>query len=71
MKYIETILKHLTMHDYKTVKVPIPMGARIIVEQCRRTQEKIKNMAHVPYTSLVGSIMYAMVCTRANIAHVM
>ena len=27
-------------------------------------------MAHVPYTSDVGSIMYAMVCTLLDIAHV-
>ena len=24
-------------------------------------------MSHVPYSSVVGSIMYAMVCTRPNI----
>jgi len=27
-------------------------------------------MSHVPYASAVGSLMYAMVCTRQNIAHV-
>ena len=27
-------------------------------------------MSHVPYASVVGSLMYAMVCTRPNIAHV-
>ena len=26
-------------------------------------------MSHVPYASVVGSLMYAMVCTRPNIAH--
>ena len=25
-------------------------------------------MSHVPYTSVVGSLMYAMVCTRPNLA---
>ena len=28
-------------------------------------------MSHVSYASVVGSLMYAMVCTRPNIAHVM
>ena len=28
-------------------------------------------MSHVPYVSVVGSLMYSMVCTRSNIAHVM
>ena len=27
-------------------------------------------MSHVPYASVVGSLMYAMVCTRPDIAHV-
>ena len=27
-------------------------------------------MSRVPYASVVGSLMYAMVCTRPNIAHV-
>jgi len=25
-------------------------------------------MSHVPYTSVVGSLMYAMVCTRLDLA---
>jgi hypothetical protein len=28
-------------------------------------------MSHVPYVSAVGSLMYAMVCTRSDIAHAM
>jgi hypothetical protein len=26
-------------------------------------------MSHFPYASVVGSLMYAMVCTRLDIAH--
>ena len=26
-------------------------------------------MSHVPYVSAIGSLMYAMVCTRQDIAH--
>ena len=28
-------------------------------------------MSHVPYAIIVGSLMYAMVCTRPNISHAM
>lgn len=27
-------------------------------------------MSHVPYASTIDSLMYAMVCTRPNISHV-
>jgi hypothetical protein len=45
------------------VNVPIHVGARLIVEQCSKTREEIKDMACVPYVSVVGSLMYTMVCT--------
>jgi hypothetical protein len=53
------------------MKVPIPVGARLTAKQCPKTQEEIEDMAHVPYSSVVGSLMYAMVCTQLDIAHVM
>ena len=38
-------------------------------EMCPKTQEEIDYMSKVPYSSTVGSLMYAMVCTRLDIAH--
>ena len=57
------------MQDCKSIKVSIPVGTRIYVDQCRKSQEEIEYMAHVPYANLVGSIMYAMVCTQPHIYH--
>ena len=57
------------MHDSKSVKVPIPVGVNLSVEQCPKTQEEEEDMSRVPYASVVGSLMYAMVCTRPDIAH--
>ena len=34
-----------------------------------KTQEKEEDMSLVPYASAVGSLMYAMVCTRPEISH--
>ena len=51
------------------MKVPIPVGVKLYVEQCHKTQEKEEDMSHVPYASAVSSVMYAMVCTRLEIAH--
>eukprot|EP00253_Pinus_taeda_P008317 PITA_08317 len=39
------------------------------IAKCPKTQEEEEDMSHVPYASAVSSLMYAMVCTRLDIAH--
>eukprot|EP00253_Pinus_taeda_P007234 PITA_07234 len=56
--------------DSRSVKVPIPVGVRLSTKQCPKTREEEEAMSHVPYASAIGSLMYAMVCTRPDIAHV-
>ena len=34
-----------------------------------QTEEEVEHMSRVPYVSVVGSIMYAMVCTRPDISN--
>jgi len=57
------------MQDSKPVKVPIPVGVKLSAEQCPKAQEEEEDMSHVTYASAVDSLMYAMVCTRPDIAH--
>jgi len=59
------------MQDSKPMKVPIPVGVKSSVEQCPKTQEKEEDMSRVPYASAISSLMYAMICTRPDIAHAM
>ena len=51
------------------MKVPIPVGVKLYVEKCSKAQEEEEYMSQFPYASVVGSLMYAMVCTIPNIAH--
>ncbi|RVW81314.1 Retrovirus-related Pol polyprotein from transposon TNT 1-94 [Vitis vinifera] len=39
-------------------------------EQSPKIEEERDHMSKVPYASAIGSLMYAMVCTRSDIAHV-
>src|ERR1700738_3846462 len=57
------------MQDSKPVKFPIPVGVRLSIEQCCKTQEEEKDTSCVPYASAVSSLMYAMVCIRPEITH--
>ena len=51
------------------MKVPIHVGVKLSAEQCPKTQEEEEDMSRVPYASAVSSLMYAMFCTRQDIAH--
>jgi hypothetical protein len=68
-KYVETILQRFNMQECKSVKVPIPIGVKLSVDKCPKTHEEEEYMSHVPYVSVVGNLMYVMVCTRPDIAH--
>ena len=57
------------MQDSKPVNVPIHVGVKLSVESCPKTKEEEEHMSRVPYASVVGSLMYAMVCTRLDLAH--
>eukprot|EP00253_Pinus_taeda_P035585 PITA_35585 len=52
-KYVEEILYRFNMQDSKSVKVPIPVGVKLSVEQCPKTQEEEEDMSRVPYASVV------------------
>eukprot|EP00253_Pinus_taeda_P004987 PITA_04987 len=56
--------------DSKLVKVPIPVCVKLSIEEFPKTQEEEEDMSRVPYASVVGSLMYAMVYSRPDIAHV-
>jgi ATP-binding cassette subfamily B (MDR/TAP) protein 1 len=45
------------------------MESRLDIEQFPKTQKEIEDMERVPYISVLGSLMYVMVCTRPYIAH--
>jgi len=41
---------------------------RLSLNQCLNSQEEEDEMSRVSYTSAVKSLMYAMVCTRSDLA---
>ncbi len=69
-EYICKVLQRFNMRDAKPVKTPLASHFRLSKEQCPETDEEKDFMARVPYASTIGSLMYAMVCTRPDISHV-
>ncbi|KAJ9544646.1 hypothetical protein OSB04_024353 [Centaurea solstitialis] len=67
--YIVKILKRFRMDESKKGFIPTEYG--IVLSKTQRPvssqdQDKIKS---VPYASAIGSIMYAMLCTRPDVAY--
>ncbi|GJV14346.1 hypothetical protein Tco_1359669 [Tanacetum coccineum] len=56
------------MENSKRGSIPMQKKLRLSKSQGTSTPAKLKRMQNVPYASAVGSIMYAVRCTRPNVA---
>ena len=68
-QYIEKVLERFNMSKAKVVSPPLAMHFKLDAHQSPSTDEEKEEMRRVPYSSAVRSLMYAMVCTRPDIAH--
>jgi hypothetical protein len=59
------------MEDCKPLSVPIFVGAKISMEQSPTTPVEMEDMASIPYTSAVGSLMCVIFYTTLDVAQVM
>ncbi|CAL9011601.1 unnamed protein product, partial [Prunus brigantina] len=57
------------MDKAKLVSSPFPSHFKLSSKQSPTCEKEKENMAMVPYSSAVGSMMYAMICTRPDITH--
>ena len=67
--YMEKVLERFSMANAKQVSTPLASHFRLSTAQCPESAEEIQDMSKVPYASAVGYLMYAMVCTRPDLAH--
>ncbi|GKD15887.1 retrotransposon protein, putative, ty1-copia subclass [Tanacetum coccineum] len=66
--YIEKILKRFHMENSKRRSIPMQDKLRLSKSQGASTPVKLKRMQNVPYALVVGSIMYAVRCTRPDVS---
>ncbi len=62
--YLKEILKHFHMEDCKAIGVPLDPKTKL-----KKNENKDVEMVKVPYQQVVGSLMYAMLCTWPNLAY--
>ena len=69
--YLEKVLKRFRMDNSKKEFLPMRHGVHLSKSMCPQSEEDRQEMSNVPYASAVGSLMYAMLCTRPEIAYSM
>ena len=69
-KQIERVLERFNTKNANPVSTPLAGHMKLSKKMCPTAREEKENMVKVSYSSVVRSLMYAMVCTRPNIAHI-
>nr|GEU36957.1 retrovirus-related Pol polyprotein from transposon TNT 1-94 [Tanacetum cinerariifolium] len=67
--YISKVFKKFNMSSCKPVPTPLAPHFKLSSHERPKSEEDKEGMSRVPYSSAVGSLMYAMVCTRPDLAH--
>ncbi|WCJ31560.1 Transposon Ty2-LR1 Gag-Pol polyprotein [Euphorbia peplus] len=68
-KYIDKILKRFNMSNSKKGFIPMAHGLKLSKkEHSPKTEKERRKVSKYPYASAIWSIMYAMLCTRPDVA---
>ena len=68
--YIDKVLSRFDMKDCALGDTLIDKGDKFNLLQCPKNEIEKKEMKNISYASVVGSLMYAQVCTHPDIAYV-
>ena len=66
--YIDTILKRFNMENFKKDYLLIGYRITLSKKDCLTIPQERECMSRISYASVMGSIMYAMTCTRSDVA---
>jgi hypothetical protein len=67
--YIDKILNQFNMQDSKKGFFPMLHGITLRKKQYPMDPDEQERMRVIPYASAIGSIMYAMICTRPDVSY--
>uniref|UniRef100_A0A3Q7H623 Reverse transcriptase Ty1/copia-type domain-containing protein n=1 Tax=Solanum lycopersicum TaxID=4081 RepID=A0A3Q7H623_SOLLC len=68
--YIQKVLARFRMSSSMPIDTPGAVNIHLTTMFTPQSEEKKEYISRVPYVSAVGSLMYVMVCTRPDLAHV-
>ena len=68
--YIDRVLERFNMQNCKPGDTPVAKGDKFSKDQCPKNEIERAEMNGKPFDSALGSLMYAQVCTRPDIAFI-
>ncbi|KAL2242583.1 UNVERIFIED_CONTAM: Retrovirus-related Pol polyprotein from transposon TNT 1-94 [Sesamum indicum] len=67
--YLLSVLKKFAMENSKPTAVPLAAHFQLSKNQCPQSESEMQKMSKIPYSNVIGSIMFLMVCTRPDVAY--
>ncbi|KAJ9552528.1 hypothetical protein OSB04_016573 [Centaurea solstitialis] len=67
--YIDKVLKRFKTDESKKGYIPMQHGIVLSKTQCLVSSQDHDRIKSIPYASAIGSIMYAMLCTRPDVTY--
>ena len=67
--YIKKVLDKFNIGKTKPVSSPLGSHLKLSSKHSPSSEKEKEEMRKMPYASVVGSLMYVMVCTKPDIAH--
>ncbi|CAL8089811.1 unnamed protein product [Prunus armeniaca] len=65
--YVDKVLRRFQMEHSKKGFLPVRHGIHLSKSMSPKTSEAAIQMSKIPYAYVIGSLMYAMLCTRPDI----
>lgn len=66
--YVDKVLSQFNMEKVKLVKTPIAAHFKLSGKLSPKSENEVQKMSKIPYSSAVGSLMYAMIYTCLDIS---
>ncbi|KAL5546738.1 hypothetical protein UlMin_006425 [Ulmus minor] len=67
--YLWKVVAKFGMSKSKAVQTPLTAHFKLSTGMSPKNEEEMKSVENIPYASAIGSLMYAMVCTRPDLAY--
>ena len=67
--YVRKVLERFNMTNCKGIDTPVEKNINLSKEMSPKNSDEKEKMKNIPYSNAVGSLMYAMMCTRPDICY--